>query len=31
LLYKEIATELDEDFQKVFGAEFARAYKEQLD
>jgi type VI secretion system protein len=30
-LYKEIATELEDDFQKAFGAEFARAYKEQLD
>jgi type VI secretion system protein len=30
-LYKEIASELQDDFQKAFGAEFARAYKEQID
>ncbi|MBV8653503.1 MAG: type VI secretion system-associated FHA domain protein TagH, partial [Alphaproteobacteria bacterium] len=30
-LYKEIATELEDDFQSLFGAEFARAYKEQID
>jgi type VI secretion system FHA domain protein len=30
-LYQEIAVELEEDFQKAFGAEFARAYQEQLD
>ena len=30
-LYKEIATELEEDFQKAFGAEFARAYRNQID
>ncbi len=30
-LYKEIATELQDDFQSLFGAEFARAYKEQID
>jgi type VI secretion system protein len=30
-LYKEIATELEDDFQKAFGAEFARAYKAQVD
>jgi len=30
-LYKEIATELEEDFQKAFGAEFARAYRKQVD
>lgn len=30
-LYKEIATELEEDFQKAFGAEFARAYRKQID
>jgi type VI secretion system FHA domain protein len=30
-LYKEIATELEEDFQKTFGTEFARAYREQID
>jgi type VI secretion system protein len=30
-LYQELATELEEDFQKAFGAEFARAYKERLD
>jgi type VI secretion system FHA domain protein len=30
-LYKEIATELEDDFQTLFGAEFARAYKEQID
>lgn len=29
-LYKEIATELEEDFQKAFGAEFARAYRDQV-
>jgi type VI secretion system protein len=29
-LYKEIATELQEDFQKAFGAEFARAYRDQV-
>jgi type VI secretion system protein len=30
-LYKEIATELEEDFQKAFGAEFARAYSKQTE
>jgi type VI secretion system FHA domain protein len=30
-LYKEIAGELEDDFQKAFGAEFARAYREQID
>lgn len=30
-LYKEIATELEEDFQKAFGTEFARAYRDQID
>jgi type VI secretion system protein len=30
-LYKEIAGELQDDFQKLFGAEFARAYKDQID
>jgi type VI secretion system protein len=30
-LYKEIATELEDDFQKAFGAEFARAYRAQID
>jgi type VI secretion system protein len=30
-LYKEIATELEEDFQNAFGAEFARAYRDQID
>ncbi len=30
-LYKEITTELEEDFQKAFGAEFARAYRKQID
>jgi type VI secretion system protein len=30
-LYKEIAHELEDDFQSVFGAEFARAYKEQIE
>jgi type VI secretion system protein len=29
-LYKEIAAELEDDFQKAFGAEFARAYEEQV-
>jgi len=29
-LYKEIATELEEDFQKAFGTEFARAYRDQV-
>lgn len=29
-LYKEIATELEDDFQKAFGTEFARAYRKQL-
>jgi type VI secretion system protein len=28
-LYKEIATELEDDFQKAFGAAFARAYSKQ--
>ncbi|HUC63859.1 MAG TPA: type VI secretion system-associated FHA domain protein TagH [Stellaceae bacterium] len=31
LLYAEIANELHDDFQKVFGAEFARAYRKQVD
>jgi type VI secretion system protein len=31
LLYAEIASELQDDFQKVFGAEFARAYRKQVD
>jgi type VI secretion system FHA domain protein len=30
-LYKEIAGELEDDFQKAFGAEFARAYRDQID
>lgn len=30
-LYKEIAGELEDDFQKAFGAEFARAYREQIE
>lgn len=30
ILYKEIATELEEDFQKAFGTEFARAYRDQV-
>lgn len=30
-LYKEIASELEDDFQSLFGAEFARAYKDQID
>ena len=30
-VYKEIATELEEDFQKAFGAEFARAYRKRVD
>jgi type VI secretion system protein len=30
-LYKELATELEDDFQSLFGAEFARAYKDQID
>ena len=30
-LYKEIATELEEDFQKSFGTEFARAYRNQIE
>jgi type VI secretion system protein len=30
-LYQQIATELEDDFQKAFGAEFARAYKAQID
>jgi type VI secretion system protein len=30
-LYRDIATELEEDFQKAFGAEFARAYRKQID
>ena len=30
-LYKEIARELEDDFQKLFGAEFARAYKQQIE
>jgi type VI secretion system FHA domain protein len=29
-LYKDIATELEEDFQKAFGAEFARAYRKRI-
>jgi type VI secretion system protein len=31
VLYKEIAGELEDDFQKVLGTEFARAYREQVD
>jgi type VI secretion system protein len=31
LLYAEIANELHDDFQKVFGAAFARAYRKQVD
>jgi type VI secretion system protein len=30
-LYKEIAGELEDDFQKAFGTEFARAYREQIE
>lgn len=30
-LYKEIAAELQDDFQSLFGAEFARAYKAQIE
>ena len=30
-LYKEIATELEDDFQRAFGAEFARAYSKQTE
>jgi type VI secretion system protein len=30
-LYSQIATELEDDFQKAFGAEFARAYRAQID
>ncbi|HWE72388.1 MAG TPA: type VI secretion system-associated FHA domain protein TagH [Stellaceae bacterium] len=30
-LYKEIGNELEEDFQKAFGADFARAYRDQID
>ncbi len=30
-LYQEIAGELQEDFQRAFGDEFARAYKQKLD
>ena len=30
-LYGEIAGELEDDFQKAFGAEFARAYREQIE
>jgi type VI secretion system protein len=30
-LFKEIAAELEDDFQKAFGAEFARAYRQQIE
>jgi type VI secretion system protein len=30
-LYREIAAEIEDDFQKTFGAEFARAYRKQID
>jgi type VI secretion system protein len=31
LLYSEIKNEAEDDFQQLFGTEFARAYEEQLD
>lgn len=31
LMYQEIATDAEDDFQQVFGKAFARAYEEQLD
>lgn len=30
LLYNEIAKEAEDDFQELFGREFARAYQEQI-